>query len=174
MSGRERALPAGAAAPGVSRRKCLLSAPALALPLLIPQQAWAGGQIEEPLADAVRGALSSAIANSAPPVPVFSSTEARLRYLRKRWTDRLSQLPGVRTLTPTDPKHACGIGLLQVDGIEPGKLVGDMWNDRRILTTPIITEGEYAGIRVTPNIYSTLEELDQFCDYVEEKVRARG
>ncbi|MEZ5396439.1 MAG: aminotransferase class V-fold PLP-dependent enzyme [Bryobacterales bacterium] len=99
---------------------------------------------------------------------------ARLRYLRKRWTDRLSQLPGVRTLTPTDPKQACGIGLLQVDGIEPGKLVGEMWNDRRILTTPIITEGEYAGIRVTPNIYTTLEELDQFCDYVEEKVRARG
>ena len=88
MSGRERALPAGAAAPGVSRRKCLLSAPALALPLLIPQQAWAGGQIEEPLADAVRSALSSAIANSAPPVPSFASTEARLTYLR--WLSAMS------------------------------------------------------------------------------------
>jgi selenocysteine lyase/cysteine desulfurase len=96
---------------------------------------------------------------------------ARLRYLRKRWTDRLSQLPGVRTLTPADPKQACGIGLLQVDGIPPAELVESLWNDRRILATPIVTEGEYEGVRVTPNIYTTLQEIDQFCEYVEEKVR---
>ncbi|MDB5894367.1 MAG: lytic transglycosylase, partial [Rhodoferax sp.] len=44
--------------------------------------AHAGGQLEEPLADAVRSALSSAIQNQAPPVPEFASTEARLAYLR--------------------------------------------------------------------------------------------
>ena len=44
--------------------------------------AWAGGQLEEPLADSVRTALSAAIANSAPPVPVFANTEQRLAYLR--------------------------------------------------------------------------------------------
>ncbi len=44
--------------------------------------AHAGGQVEEPLADAVRGALSSAVHNAAPPVPEFASTEARLAYLR--------------------------------------------------------------------------------------------
>ncbi len=42
----------------------------------------AGGQLEEPLADSVRTALSSAIANSAPPVPEFANIEARLTYLR--------------------------------------------------------------------------------------------
>jgi soluble lytic murein transglycosylase-like protein len=42
----------------------------------------AGGQIEEPLADAVRGALSSAIHNAAPPIPEFPDTESRLKYLR--------------------------------------------------------------------------------------------
>ncbi|GAB4207361.1 MAG: lytic transglycosylase domain-containing protein [Tibeticola sp.] len=50
--------------------------------LLFQDRSWAGGQIEEPLADAVRSALSAAIANSAPPVPEFASTEARLVYLR--------------------------------------------------------------------------------------------
>lgn len=44
--------------------------------------AHAGGQLEEPLADSVRTALSSAIANQAPPEPEFSSTEARMAYLR--------------------------------------------------------------------------------------------
>jgi soluble lytic murein transglycosylase-like protein len=42
----------------------------------------AGGQLEEPLADSVRTALSAAIANGAPPVPEFTSTQARLQYLQ--------------------------------------------------------------------------------------------
>ncbi|WP_394787652.1 lytic transglycosylase domain-containing protein [Rhodoferax sp.] len=48
----------------------------------------AGGQMEEPLADSVRGALSSAVHNAAPPVPEFSTTEARLAYLR--WLGAMS------------------------------------------------------------------------------------
>ena len=56
--------------------------------LALAQPARAGGQIEEPLADSVRTALSSAIANSAPPVPIFASTAARLAYLR--WLSAMS------------------------------------------------------------------------------------
>ncbi|MEO6972619.1 MAG: lytic transglycosylase domain-containing protein [Rhodoferax sp.] len=61
---------------------CLLSLSAGVLLLSNPKQAMAGGQIEEPLADAVRTALGSAIADHAPPVPVFDSTLSRLVYLR--------------------------------------------------------------------------------------------
>jgi len=46
------------------------------------QPAHAGAQVEEPLADSVRTALTSAIANSAPPVPEFSDFQKRLAYLR--------------------------------------------------------------------------------------------
>ncbi|HMS06051.1 MAG TPA: transglycosylase SLT domain-containing protein [Burkholderiaceae bacterium] len=54
-------------------------------------EAFAGGQIEEPLANAVRTALSAAIANDAPPVPEFTQFDDRLKYLRWLWTmsDRL-------------------------------------------------------------------------------------
>ena len=64
-----------------SRRECLLGAASLGLSAL-PTWAHAGGQLEEPLADSVRGALSAAIANSAPPVPEFVDMEKRLAYLR--------------------------------------------------------------------------------------------
>ena len=50
--------------------------------------ARAGGQIEEPLIDSVRTALSSAVANSAPPIPEFTDLEARLAYLR--WLGSMS------------------------------------------------------------------------------------
>ena len=70
----------------LSRRHCLKTAAALAAPVagwLWPQAAWAGGQLEEPLADSVRTALSSAVAGSgAPPELEFASTAARMSYLR--------------------------------------------------------------------------------------------
>ena len=50
--------------------------------LCLPQWLWAGAQVEEPLADSVRTALSSAIANHAPPVPEFANIDARIAYLR--------------------------------------------------------------------------------------------
>ena len=77
---------------GLSRRSCLVSAAAgLAAPgvwLAAPQAAWAGGQLEEPLMDSVRTALSSAIANQAPPEPEFFSTESRIHYVR--WLSAMS------------------------------------------------------------------------------------
>ncbi len=50
--------------------------------LFLSEQATAGGQLEEPLIDSVRTALSSAIANQAPPIPEFKDTEAKLSHLR--------------------------------------------------------------------------------------------
>jgi soluble lytic murein transglycosylase-like protein len=57
--------------------------------LLFQEHAQAGKQAEEPLIDSVRTALSSAIANHAPPVPEFMDTESRLNYLR--WLGAMSE-----------------------------------------------------------------------------------
>jgi len=71
----------------IKRRSCLKAAPA-ALGLFWLGQAQAGAQAEEPLADSVRTALSSAVANAAPPVLEFSDIEARLAHLR--WLGAMS------------------------------------------------------------------------------------
>lgn len=67
------------------RRRLLLAA--LAAPCA--PMAWAGGQIEEPLADSVRSALSAAIAAASPPKPVFDKIEERLAFLR--WQGAMSE-----------------------------------------------------------------------------------
>jgi soluble lytic murein transglycosylase-like protein len=73
----------------VTRRICLLP-PLVGLGLLsISKHSWAGAQIEEPLIDSVRTALSSAVGNAAPPIPEFNSTEQRLNYLR--WLGAMSE-----------------------------------------------------------------------------------
>jgi len=83
----------------MDRRKSLQSLFILPCALAFSPRARAGGQIEEPLADSVRTALSSAIANSAPPVPVFASTQARIAYLR--WLSAMSDrlYPRMRDFT---------------------------------------------------------------------------
>jgi soluble lytic murein transglycosylase-like protein len=78
------------AASGVTRRIGLQRLFVLGGLLSFSQQkAWAGKQLEEPLVDSVRTALSSAISNSAPPIPEFQDTESRLNYLR--WLGAMSE-----------------------------------------------------------------------------------
>jgi soluble lytic murein transglycosylase-like protein len=72
---------------GPARRRVLAAAALLPL-LLRSMPSKAGAQVEEPLADSVRSALSAAIANSAPPKPVFDTTDARLTYLK--WLGEMS------------------------------------------------------------------------------------
>lgn len=71
-----------APAPGSQRRRGLLALLGAGALSALPLPALAGGQIEEPLADAVRNALSAAVGSREPPEPVFADTDARLRYLR--------------------------------------------------------------------------------------------
>ena len=73
----------------LSRRLAMGGAAAGILALAWPRSALAGAQIEEPLIDSVRNALSSAVHNKAPPVPEFAHTEARLAYLR--WLGVMSE-----------------------------------------------------------------------------------
>jgi soluble lytic murein transglycosylase-like protein len=78
------------AASGVTRRIGLQRLFLLGGLLSLSQQkVWAGRQLEEPLVDSVRTALSSAISNSAPPIPEFQDTESRLNYLR--WLGAMSE-----------------------------------------------------------------------------------
>jgi len=71
------------------RRRCWLVWGGFSLLPGWPIAAQSGGQIEEPLADAVHSALSAAIADAAPPRPTFENIEDRLAYLR--WLAAMSE-----------------------------------------------------------------------------------
>jgi isopenicillin-N epimerase len=98
--------------------------------------------------------------------------EARLVYLRDYWAKRLAQHARVRLHTSLRPGLACGIATFQLAGIDSGELANALWDRYRILTTAIRHE-EFEGVRVSPSVYTTLEELDRFGDAVEHAL-ARG
>jgi len=96
---------------------------------------------------------------------------ARLRFLRDRWAKRLMQESDrVHVLTTLDDKHAGGIALVNVDGIETPKLQSWLWAKHRVMTTPII-HPEFHGLRITPSIYTTASEIDLFGDLMLKAVR---
>ena len=95
---------------------------------------------------------------------------ARLRYLKNRWARRLEGQKGVRIHTSFDPAQACALGCVGIDGIDPNKLTAHLWDKHRIIVTPIAHE-EFQGIRVTPNVYTTLGEIDEFCVAMEKAIQ---
>jgi selenocysteine lyase/cysteine desulfurase len=95
---------------------------------------------------------------------------ARLRYLRDRWADRLVQNPKCKILHSTDPAQSCGIGFLAFNGIDPRKVQETLWSRYGIMTVAVTSE-EYGGLRITPNVYTTLKEIDFFADAVEREVK---
>jgi len=92
---------------------------------------------------------------------------ARLRYLRDRWAKRLASNPKMRMHTSFDPAQSCAIGNVQITGVPTAKVVARLWDRWRIIATPIV-HAEFEGLRVTPNVYTTLEEIDTFAGAMEE------
>ena len=95
---------------------------------------------------------------------------ARLRYLRDRWMRRLEGQPGVQLHTSFDPAMSGALANVGLEGVEPGALTSHLWNKHRIIVTPI-GHPDCTGIRVTPNVYTTLDEVDRFSEAMEDVIR---
>ena len=89
--------------------------------------------------------------------------EERLRYLSRYWMNKLKDLPNVRFHTSWEPNQSCGIANIEIVGIEPGAIGSYLMDKHKIFTTPILHD-EFKGIRITPSVYTTLNELDRFVD----------
>ena len=97
----------------------------------------------------------------------FARKESRLRFLRDYWANcLLKHKDRVKLHTSQKPPYSCGIGNVEIEGLDQEKLISWLWDKRKILVTGI-KHAEFQGIRVTPSVYTTLEELDRFCSAVE-------
>lgn len=91
--------------------------------------------------------------------------EARLRFLARYWMNKLKDVPKVGFNTSFDDAQSCAIGNFKIEGVNHYELGNYLMAKHKIFTTPIQHE-EFSGIRITPNVYTTLWELDRFCEIV--------
>ena len=96
--------------------------------------------------------------------------EARLRFLARYWMNKLKSVPKVGFNTSFDDTQSCAIGNFKIEGINPTEIGDYLMAKHKIFTTPIVHE-EFTGIRITPNVYTTLWELDRFCELMEKIAR---
>jgi selenocysteine lyase/cysteine desulfurase len=96
--------------------------------------------------------------------------EERLVYLRNRWAERLLEHDRVKLHTSLKPGFAAAIATVQIEGMDSGELNSWLWNRHRIFTVAI-RHAEFEGIRVSPSVYSTLEEVDRFSEAMEYAIR---
>src|SRR5262249_23251901 len=102
---------------------------------------------------------------------------ARLRYLTLRWANELKQQPRVEIYSSLHPGQTWGPAYGGIDGIEAAKIASHLWDKYRIIVASM-TRGPYPaqqfdfqGIRVTPNIYTTLDEIDTFVGAIKTLLR---
>jgi selenocysteine lyase/cysteine desulfurase len=93
--------------------------------------------------------------------------EDRLRFLQNYWTSRIKEIKNIQLNTPTDPQRSCGIANVGIKDLKPSELAKILLQKYKIWTVAIDTSNVH-GVRITPHVYTTTNELDKFVKALKE------
>ncbi len=85
--------------------------------------------------------------------------EARLRFLKDYWMEKTVNFPKVKLSTSFKPQYSCAIGHIGFEGWQAQQIEARLFENYKIHTGSTILE-KVNGIRVSPNVYTNLEDLD--------------
>ena len=90
-----------------------------------------------------------------------------MRFLQRYWSDKLRNVKNVIVNTPEDINRSCGIGNVGITNMSPSEMAKTLMDKYKIFTVAI----DYAnvrGCRISPNIFTTTDELDRFVDAIKK------
>lgn len=93
--------------------------------------------------------------------------EARLRYLKEYWTEQVKDIPSIRFNTSLAPQHSCGIASFLLEGWTPVDLSNELTNTYNIYVTQS-THEDVKGVRISPNVFTSTEELDYLAEVIHK------
>jgi selenocysteine lyase/cysteine desulfurase len=103
---------------------------------------------------------------------------ARLRYLTLRWANALKSHPRVKILSNLgEPPETWGVAAVNIEGIDVRALAKFLMDKYRIIVVPLVGGAppnqvfDYQALRVSPNVYTTLEEIDMFVTAMEDALK---
>jgi selenocysteine lyase/cysteine desulfurase len=103
---------------------------------------------------------------------------ARLRHLTLRWANALEAIPRIKILSDlSEPAQCWGVAAVTIDGIDVRQLARFMMNKYRIVVVPLVGGAppnsvfDYQALRVSPNVYTTLEEVDTFVEAMQDAIK---
>jgi selenocysteine lyase/cysteine desulfurase len=92
--------------------------------------------------------------------------EERIRYLKNYWASRVQNIPKVKIHTSFKDEYACAICGVSVNGLTPGELDSALFSNYKIHTVGIVWEN-ISCVRVTPHVYTRLQDLDKLVMAIE-------
>lgn len=93
--------------------------------------------------------------------------EDRLRFLQNYWVDKVKGINKIYLNTPSDKTRSCGIANVGIEGIKPGDLAKILMDKYKIWTVAIDSANVH-GVRITPHVYTTTDDLDAFVKALKE------
>src|ERR1700761_8440377 len=93
--------------------------------------------------------------------------EERIRYLKNYWATQVQQTKKVKLHTSLNPKYSCAICGISIDGMTPGELDTALFTNYKIHTVGINWEN-ISCVRVTPHVYTSLNDLDKLVRAITE------
>lgn len=93
--------------------------------------------------------------------------QARLQYLKNYWAEKAAAVPGVKLNTSLKPQYACALANFSIDGFKPEEIDGKLLDKYRLHTVAINWENIH-GVRVTPNVYTSIQDLDLLVQAIKE------
>jgi selenocysteine lyase/cysteine desulfurase len=96
-----------------------------------------------------------------------------------RWVNALKLHPRIKVLTETsEPAQAWGVMAVNIEGIDVRALATFLRNNYRIIVVPLVGGAppnsvfDYQALRISPNVYTTLEEIDTFIEAMEDALKS--
>jgi selenocysteine lyase/cysteine desulfurase len=93
--------------------------------------------------------------------------EERLRFLQNYWTTKVKDVKKIILNTPIDSQRSCAIANVGIEGIKPADLAKTLLQKYKIWTVAIDTSSVH-GVRITPQLFTTTNELDKFVAALKE------
>ena len=88
----------------------------------------------------------------------------RLKSLQMRWASELKDHKKIILNTPLGDGQSYGIANVGVKNLHPSELADKLFDDHNIFTVPIDDDRGIRGVRVSPNLYSTVDDIDKFLE----------
>jgi selenocysteine lyase/cysteine desulfurase len=85
---------------------------------------------------------------------------SRLKYLKNYWYERAVGITGVEFYTTRNNDKSCGLASIGFETVSPKDIAEKLLSDYRILVG-VVECGSLSGIRVSPHIYTRIDELDK-------------
>ncbi|HEX6915371.1 MAG TPA: aminotransferase class V-fold PLP-dependent enzyme [Chitinophagaceae bacterium] len=99
--------------------------------------------------------------------------EERIRYLKNYWAEKVKDLPKVKLHTSLKPAYSCAICGFSIDGMTPQQVDQELFSKYKIHTVGIVWEN-ISCVRVTPHVYTRVQDLDRLVKAIESIAAARA